>query len=296
MGEPSLKAEWVEYCLGFASEPADFYSGCRKILREKRMVFTGLDDSLQLADAGFTNHKMRYLMRAYMHEESLNVAVDLWARRRVQDKYGSVGVTCYNHFVKGGDSIADVEAKKSKRASVMGPCIQSMVVTYLDRRTYAVDMFYRTTELLKKFPADLVFARDVMLKPFDFTGMRLDSVNCHFANVTIHPMYFATVLPLIPDPIHALELLKERDKYFHDWVVKWTARYVCDEFHRGIAKFAQALRVHKDARERIQPDALRAVQEYIRANHPPLKTRFAEANAALGQIEELEGEDGDADV
>jgi hypothetical protein len=25
------------------------------------------------------------------------------------------------------------------------------------------------------------------------------------------------------------------------------------------------------------------VQAYIRANHPPLKTRFAEANAALGQ-------------
>jgi hypothetical protein len=295
MGQPSLKAEWVEYCLGLSAERADFYSGCRKILRERRMVFTALDDSLQLTDAGFTRHKMRYLERAYMHEESLRVAVDLWARRRVQDKYGSVGVTCYNHFVKGGDSIADVEAKKSKRASVMGPCIQSMVVTYLDRRTYAVDMFYRTTELLKKFPADLVFARDVLLKPFDFSGMKLDSVNCHFANVTIHPMYFATVLPLIPDPVAAFELLKERDKYFHDWVVKWTARYVCDEFHRGIAKFAQALRVHKDARERILPDALEAVQAYIRANHPPLKTRFAEANQALGQDVVEDDDEGESE-
>jgi len=284
----TLKQEWVDYCLGFAAEPADFYSGCRKILREKRMLFQQLDPSLQLADAGFTNHKMRYLMRAYMHEESLRVAVDLWARRRVQDKYGSVGVTCYNHFIKGGDSIADVEAKKSKRASVMGPCIQSVVITYLNKRTYAVDMFYRTTELLKKFPADLVFARDVLLPPFDFTGMTCESINCHFANVTIHPMYFATVLPLIPDPVRALELLRERDKYFHDWVVKWTARYVCDEFHRGIAKFAQALRVHMDARKRIHPDALEAVQAYIRANHPPLKTRFAEANEALGQTPEDE--------
>lgn len=272
-----IKNEWIEYCVGMASEPADFYSGCRKILRGKTMIFTSLDDSLQLKDAGFTSHKMRYLMRAYMHEESLRVAVDLWGRRRVQDKYGSVGVTCYNHFIKS--------EKTSKRASVMGPCIQSMVVTYLNRRQYSVDMFYRTTELLKKFPADLVFVRDVLLKPFDFTGMELVEVRCHFANVTVHPMYFATVLPLIPDPVASFEFLKLKDPYFHDWVIKWTARYTCDEFHRGIAKFAQALRVHKDAHERLTPESLAAVQAYIRANHPPLKTRFAEANAALGQDE-----------
>lgn len=287
----TLRNEWVEYCIGFASEPADLYSGCRKILRGRVMVFQQLDDSLQLSDAGFTRHKMRYLMRAYMHEESLRVAVDLWARRRVQDKYGSVGVTCYNHFIKGGDSIADVEAKKSKRASVMGPCIQSVVVTYLNKRQYSVDVFYRTTELLKKFPADLVFLRDVILPPFDLTGMQLTEVRCHFANITVHPMYLATILPLIPDPVASFEFLKAKDPYFHDWVIKWTARYTCDEFHRGIAKFAQALRVHKDCHERLTPESLAAVQQYIRANHPPLKTRFAEANAALGQdVDEDEGE------
>lgn len=272
----SLKSEWVEYCLGFAAEPPDLYSGCRKILRGKRMLFTELDDSLQLADAGFTKHKMAYLKRAYLHEESLAVAVELWARRREQDKYGSIGVTCYNHFIKGGTS---------KRASVMGPCIQSVVVTYLDKRTYAVDMFYRTTELLKKFPADLVFVRDVILPAFDFEGMRCTGLDCHLANVTLHPMYFVTVLPLINDPINALEVLKVKDEYFHNWVVKWTARYVCDEFHRGIAKFAQALRVRMDARNRLLPDAFDAVQEYCRVNHPPLRTRFPEAKAALPKEE-----------
>lgn len=276
----SLKQEWVDYCLGFAATPADLYSGCRKILRVRTMRFQTLDPSLQLTDCGFTSHKMRYLERAYLHPESLAVAVDLWNRRRLQDKYGSVGVTCYNHFIKS--------EKTSKRGSVMGPCIQSFTVTYINKRTYAVDVFYRTTELLKKFPADLVFLRDVLLKPFNFTGMTLEVVNCHLANVTCHPMYFATVLPLIPDPVRALELLRTQDKYFHDWVIKWTARYVCDEFHRGIAKFAQALRVHKDARERILPDRLAEVQAYVRAHHPPLKTRFAEAREA---IDAQEGDD-----
>ncbi len=279
----SLQSQWLEYCFGFAGEPADLYSGCRKILRGRVMIFNELDQSLGLADCGFTKHKMRYLVRAYLHEESQRVAVDLWGRRRIQDKYGSVGVTCYNHFIKA--------EKTSKRASVMGPCIQSVTVTYLNKREYALDMFYRTTEVLKKFPADLVFLRDVLLPPFDFTGMKMTEARCHFANVTLHPMYFATVLPLIPDSVAALERLKARDLYFHNWVVKWTARYVCDEFHRGIAKFAQALRVQKDMRDRLDPLTLGELQAYIRANHPPLKTRFAEANEALGQEVDTEEDD-----
>lgn len=273
----NLQQQWLEYCLGWSGVPADFYSGCRKILRGQVMILNSLDASLTLADAGFTSHKMRYLERAYLHPESQAVAVDLWGRRRKQDKYGSVGVTCYNHFIKS--------EKTSKRGSVMGPCIQSFTVTYLNRRQYAVDVFYRTTELLKKFPADLVFLRDVLLTPFDVSEMQLTEVRCHFANVTVHPMYFATVLPLIGDPLAALRELKQRDLYFHNWVVKWSARYTCDEFHRGIAKFAQALRVRKDVRERFadRPELFAALQDYIRTNHPPLKTRFAEANEALGQ-------------
>ena len=280
--------QWLEYCFGFAGEQADIYSGCRKILRGRVMIFNALDDTLQLEHCGFTKHKMRYLLRAYLHEESQRVAVDLWGRRRVQDKYGSVGVTCYNHFIKS--------EKTSKRASVMGPCIQAVTVTYLNKREYSLDMFYRTTEVLKKFPADLVFLRDVLLPPFDFSGMRLIEARCHFANVTVHPMYFATILPLIPDSIAALERLRTRDPYFFNWVIKWSARYICDEFHRGIAKFAQALRVQKDVRERLDPVVLGELQEYIRKNHPPLKTRFAEANEALGQTEDLEDEEeGDND-
>lgn len=277
----SLKQEWVDYCVGFAATPADLYSGCRKILRVRTMRFQTLDDSLQLADAGFTHHKMRYLERAYLHPESLAVAVDLWGRRRKQDKYGSVGVTCYNHFIKS--------EKTSKRASVMGPCIQSFTVTYLDKRTYAIDVFYRTTELLKKFPADLVFLRDVLLRPFDFSGMTLEAVTCHLANVTVHPMYFATILPLMRDPISAMNNLRESDPYFWNWVNKWNARYICDEFHRGIAKFAQALRVHKDARGRLQPDVLAELQAYTRKHHPPINTRFEEVRQALkGRDEEPE--------
>lgn len=260
----TLKAEWIAHCLKLCREEAEFYSGCRKIIRGRILRFSGLDDSLQMGDAGYTKSKMSHLSRNYLHEESRAVAVDLWALRKKQAKYGSVGFTCYAHFVKGGS----IDAKRSKRASVFGPCIQSVVITWLGKNKVAIDAFYRSTELLKKFPADLVFLRDVLLEPFDFEGMEIVEVNCHFANITIHPMYFVTIIPLIADPIEELRRLKKADEYFHNWLVKWTARYVLDEFSRGIQKFAQAMRVAMDAKARIRPAKLKTLQAYLLKNHP----------------------------
>lgn len=272
-----MKREWIDYCLRLSRKSSKMYSGCRKIHRGMMLTFEEFDDTLTLTDCGFTKAKMRYLERMYLHEESRAVAVALWDRRREQAKYGSVGFTCYNHFIKNDPN------KKSKRASVMGPCIQSVTLTWLDKKRVSVDCFYRTTELLKKFPADLVFLRE-LLEPFNLDGMRIVEVNCHFANITIHPMYFVTIIPHLEDPIKVLESIKKADKYFFDWVVKWTARYVCDEYHGGIAKFAQALRVRKDALSRIESDDLKRLQRYLRDNHPGYRGDYNE------------GEDDDAEV
>ena len=133
---------------------------------------------------------------------------------------------------------------------------------------YFIDAFYRTTELLKKFPADLVFIRDILLKDFDFSDMEFMGLRCHFANITVHPQYFVTVLPHLDDPIAELEKLKKKDRYFYDWVIKWTARYLCEEHYRGIAKFAQALRVKMDADKRITGKRRRQLVQYLRDNHP----------------------------
>lgn len=259
-----MRDEWAAMCIHFAEQPADFYSSARKILRGRQYSFGGLGPSLTMADAGFTRSKMTMLHRLYRHEESITEAKRLWNRRRGQDKYGSVGFTTYNHFVKAEHG--------SKRSSVMGPCIQSVTLTYLNDRTTAVDCFYRTTELFKKFPADLVFLRDDLLVGFDLGTV--SRVTFHFANLTCHPMYFVTIIPALNDPIRALDRLERKDKYFFDWVVKWTARYLCPEHHRGIAKFAQALRTRDDARQRIaRPNEL---IEYLRANHPGYRREYNE--------------------
>lgn len=284
--------EWVEHAIDLSKQPADFYSGCRKILQSRTIKFYDWDDTLQMVDAGYTKSKMTMLTRNYFHEESHQVAMDLWKLRRSKAKYGSVGFTCYAHFIKGGS----IDAKRSKRASVFGPCIQSVTITWLSKTEYSVDIFYRTTEWLKKFPADLVFLRDVLLKPFDFEGMKLKELTCHFANVTVHPMYYVTILPHLANPVKTLESIRKADEYFWLWVIKWSARYLCEEHHRGIAKFAQALRVHKDANERIPKKLLRELAQYIRDNYPKDRKAYVGGNEAPhGYAADEEDEDGDAE-
>jgi hypothetical protein len=261
-----MRAEWLKNCFELARRPALFFSGCRKILSGVRVDFGTWDNDLTISDCGFTKSKLTMLRRLYLHEESHAMAQELWTRRLGQDKYGSVGFTCYNHLIKADPT------KQSKRASVMGPCIQSVTLTLMNDGSTVVDAFYRTTEFLKKFPADLVFLRDELLAPFKIDNLR--SVRFHFANVTIHPMYMVTVLPLIDDPIDTLNSFRE-DKRFYDWTIKWTARYLCDEYSRGIMKFSQALRVRKDALNRLSSARLSSLQDYLRRNHPGYRNEYS---------------------
>lgn len=277
-----MKDEWALHVLRLSKREADFYSGCRKIITHRSLTFHDLwdhEDPLILEDAGYTRAKMAHLVRGYLHEESIEKAIMLWKLRRSKTSYGSVGFTTYNHFLKN-DAV-----KKSKRASVMGPCIQSVVITQVKggkKGQYFIDAFYRTTEILKKFPADLVFIRDVLLKDFDFSGMEFLGLTCHFANITVHPQYFVTIIPHLEDPIAELEKIKRKDRYFYDWIIKWTARYICEEHYRGIAKFAQALRVKMDADKRITGKARRELAEYLRENHPGHKNDYVDPDGDDG--------------
>lgn len=262
-----------------AETPADFYSGCRKIIRGRMLEYDDLDADLKMEDAGFTKSKLRQLQRNYHVVESREAAQVLWRQRLEQDKYGSVGFHCYNHLIKGAKQISHWNRVNEKiqgsslRASVMGPCIQAIDITLMPKGKIGIDAFYRTTEFFKKFPADLVFIRDDLLQGFDRIK-EVDTIRFHFANITLHPMYFVTVLPHLKDPYAALDRLKKKDRRFFDWVVKWTGRYLLPEQHRGIAKFAQALRVQHHAQEAFTGAERKRMQKYLRDNHPGHRNEY----------------------
>lgn len=259
----TLRDQWIDRCVEASKLEADFYTGCRKIHTGRMVEFSGpLDDSLRIEDAGFTSMKLSMLRRLYWDAEHAERVAGLWRGRLDRGKYGSVSVSTYHHLTK-----SDPE-KRSKRASVMGPCLVGVGFTLLSRGRVGVDAWYRTTELFKKFPPDLVFIRDVVLPAIGVESDSVERLRCHFANATAHPMYAVTWLAAHPDRVGVLESVKESDRRFYDWILKWTGRYVCPEHHRGIAKFAQALRVKKDALERITGTDLEQLQTYIRDNHP----------------------------
>jgi hypothetical protein len=271
-GGSSMKDQWLFYCDQLSKKPASLYSGCRKILRDIHLSFN-LDDSLQLSDAGYTSNKLRMLEKHYLHEESRAIAVKLWEKRCAQEKYGSVGFTTFAHFVKGGS----IDAKRSKRASVFGPCIQSITLTWVNYEKVSIDVFYRTSELFKKFPADLVLIRDILLKPFDFSHAKEIELNVYFANLTIHPMYACVTFPHLKNPVKRLESLRQADNYFWKWTNKWSARYIVPKYEHGIQKFSQALRVQQDVLTRLTPSTRKQLQRYLTDNHPGYThTRFEE--------------------
>lgn len=253
-----MKDEWIKLCLKMMATPADEYSGARKIVGNVVHTMEDMTDDLQMHDLGYTKSKMSMLKRLYLVEESRDAVVPLWDKRLKQRKYGSVSFTCSGHTTKSDPT------KGSKRASVMTPCIQSISLTYHGNHTTTAHAYYRTTEIFKKFPADLVFIRDVLLEPFDMP----DRLTFMFANVTVHPMYFATLAPNLDDPVGALEAIEEVDPKFWEWCVKWTARYLIEEYHRGIQKYAQGMRVHDMFQELIDPDIKEELTEYVGDNHP----------------------------
>ena len=244
---------WVTQCLELSHRPAEFYSGSCKILRGVQLVFP-FECDLTMADAGYTSAKMKQLERNYLHQGSIDAAVELWDKYRKKPKYRSVSFTCYNHFVKD---------HKGPIGSVMGPCLQSVVITMLPRKQAEIHVLYRTTEVFKKFPADLVFLSKI-LQQFDFTGLTVQAIKCFFTNLTVHPAYYVTLIPHLTSPIRELERLRIADRAFHQKVVRWTSCYMLEEHQHVIAKFAQAQRVKMYADKIVDRDD---IKEYLRFHH-----------------------------
>lgn len=239
-----MKKRWIDLCKKLSATPADFYASCRKILRNESVLFTGEQwkNDLTLEDIGYTTNKINRLIKDYRHPESHDKAVELWNHFVKRGSYSSAAFTTYNHLVKAGAT------SPSESVETRGPCLQSVVITLIPagrgQRKASVDVFYRTTEFFKKFPADLLLI-DLLLKPFDFSTVPIDTIQMHFAGVTCHPMYIVVPATIAIDPVQFFEDIKSKDKRFYRECVSWTHKYLVSS--RGITKFEQAKATQRKA-------------------------------------------------
>ena len=89
-------------------------------------------------------------------------------------------------------------------------------------------------------------------------------------------MYAAVPLTVMKSKkaIKELEIMKKEDRNFYDRIVKLTARYICDEHHRGIEKHAQTMMVKKHADKVWKGKARERMANYLRENHPGYKNDY----------------------
>lgn len=236
-----MRRDWLELCQRVASTPGTYWSGGKKILRNQTFSFPDPMGPISVEEIGYTRTKMALLTKAYIHEESLSSAVDQWNNRRnyKPKSHWSTGFSCYNHILKS-HSQAVLDGEESL-GSVMGPCLQAVTISHTIVGTAEVDVFYRTTEVFKKFPADLVLIRDHMLSRFDFDRTPLGSITFHVANMTVSPTYIPAALTVSRDPIGFMESVLAGDPQFHRAACRWGIKLLLGEE----SKFNQARRAQR---------------------------------------------------
>lgn len=125
-------------------------------------------------DLGYSQAKARNMMRIYFNEGSLKAAASKAAKRK-------------DHAIT---SVAFTFVNATKRSESQGHCMQTGVFSFGRKHEPTLTLFYRSTEVTKKFGADLVFLREEVvpeLCPEDFLrkGQRFNVVfnfaMCYFS-------------------------------------------------------------------------------------------------------------------
>lgn len=216
-------------------------------------------DLITIDMLGFAKKKITMLTDYYYNKESIDVALSQLKHRREKGTYGSCGVTTYNHFAK-------------KERPQHGPCIQSIVFTHLPGGIVDIDVFYRTTEVFKKFAADLIFLQSIILPQFKID--KPGRLNFHFANATYHPMYWVVSAPYFDDPVSELHSIKIIEPVVWRGIIRWAFRFVSDD--PSLLKFKQGQRVAKHLQRLMAPDKYKALEKYIRKHRIPTKRKQEE--------------------
>lgn len=213
---------WIELIKElFYTQENVLYAGAagRKYVSDRKLIIPGEEwergFSIPLEDLGYSastsSTKFQQLTRNYFDPEVADaMRVKLEERIRKNNDFTSIAM----HMAAG-----------DKRKDSQGHCMQSLVVTYIPAWAsftgdsyLGVTVFYRITEVIKKFGADLHYLSEFVLprilpdnSPVYWTEVKLD-----FANVFISCMYLPLLYPYI-DPADLLEelanLAKDGDRY-----------------------------------------------------------------------------------
>jgi len=188
------------------------------------------------------------LKRHYYDREKTRAARNVVKNKWEQRTYGSAGFPLIG------------EVKKWTKQDF---CMQACTATHYPRGGVRICVFYRTTEIIKKFGADLIFLRDVVLPRFDRIKS-IHEITFMFSNITVHPMFFPTLLAHHPAPVSFLEAVRIEDERFHTGICKWMTKYLLEGETSWVQKFSQAKQTHKAMLRLMDKSTQRQLKSYFR--------------------------------
>jgi hypothetical protein len=188
-----------------------------------------------VASPTFVIHGVRKIVQGIYYETSTLPTVDI-----IKDlSYGKQKVTRLMNLYYNAEEVATAKAKLDERkgeehssVSVLmrnqikdsrsqGWCIQNIVVSTGKTGAATADIFYRSTELIQKFSADMVLIQRV----FDSLEVAPEKVRFYFANAYISAVFFPLLFRHV-DPIHFLEHIRTHDPKFFFLATKAISRYL----------------------------------------------------------------------
>lgn len=248
-----MKEQWLKHCHELLFTDGQIpIGGGKYVLQNQVLKFTDIGPELDPSFGAYTQSKITSLKKAYTHEESIDMAIKLWDMRKNGRKYHSVGFSCYNHVVKSHAN--------NHLSSIIGPCLQAVVVSGFKEEA-RIDIYYRSTEVFKKFSGDLVLIRNHFIPLFDFSFKKLTSVTMHISNVTLSPTYFPIPLVQMEDPIRLLRRLRRKNPEFYRGASRWIRIYF-DPEHPPYS-FNQANRVKRYVNEHVDRELSKEILSFV---------------------------------
>lgn len=193
------------------AQPSFVIHGVRKIVQgiyweEKNQLPPALDI---LKDLGYKPVKLTRLMNLYYNKEEVAKA-KAKLKQRIGEEHSSVSILTRN--------------MEKTHPQTQGWCIQNIVISQSWKQkkcTTTADVFYRSTEAIMKFGADLSLLHTI----FQEMGVEPQPVRFYFANLYVSAVFF----PLLfqhTDGVKLLEHTRRHDKRFWFLASKAVSRYL----------------------------------------------------------------------
>ena len=223
------------------------YNGARKIVTNLLWQPTKPPwvDEQFLRDIGYARPttKLTALKRMYFNRLEAVRVQQLMAKREEQ-AYSAI-------------SLSTIAGEKDKRS--MGHCVQNITLSLTPDRQ-EVTVVYRSTELIKKFSADLAFIPWVLHE----IGVEPTRVSFFFANAFVSGVFFPILMRYI-DPIQFLEFLRTTEEPMFVVATRFLRRSV--QTRNQDFPFAPEKHQHEYAWKHF-PQHMPALRRYLKLHHP----------------------------